>query len=102
MTHSMRSIIFWACNQISSQLWVRISATCSTLSMSNCQPPEGKTRAGILPGCPSLDRESRDAEVGFEPRSFQTAAFVQEFSPFGRKTSNELSDAFNSFMKKRR
>ncbi|KER32530.1 hypothetical protein T265_01407 [Opisthorchis viverrini] len=24
-------------------------------------PPEGSTRAGILPGCPSLDRGSREA-----------------------------------------
>ncbi|KER25979.1 hypothetical protein T265_06674 [Opisthorchis viverrini] len=30
-------------------------------------PQEGSTRAGILPGCPSLDRGSRVAEVGFEP-----------------------------------
>ncbi|KER32172.1 hypothetical protein T265_01783 [Opisthorchis viverrini] len=34
-------------------------------------PPEGSTRAGILPGCPSLDRGSRVAEVGFEPRTFR-------------------------------
>ncbi|KAG5452972.1 hypothetical protein CSKR_111792 [Clonorchis sinensis] len=33
-------------------------------------PPEGSTRAGILPGCPSLNRGSREAEVGFEPRTF--------------------------------
>ncbi|KAG5442753.1 hypothetical protein CSKR_104248 [Clonorchis sinensis] len=30
-------------------------------------PPERSTRAGILPGSPSLGRGSRDAEVGFEP-----------------------------------
>ncbi|KER32055.1 hypothetical protein T265_01832 [Opisthorchis viverrini] len=35
-------------------------------------PPEGCTRAGILPGCPSLDRGSREAGVGFEPRTFQS------------------------------
>ncbi|KER28290.1 hypothetical protein T265_04824 [Opisthorchis viverrini] len=35
-------------------------------------PLEGSTRAGILPGCPSLDRGSREAEVGFEPRTFRT------------------------------
>ncbi|KER25110.1 hypothetical protein T265_07397 [Opisthorchis viverrini] len=29
--------------------------------------PEGSMRAGILPGCPGLDRGSREAEVGFEP-----------------------------------
>ncbi|KAG5443679.1 hypothetical protein CSKR_202845 [Clonorchis sinensis] len=33
-------------------------------------PTEGGTRAGKLPGCPSLDRSSRDAEVGLEPRIF--------------------------------
>ncbi|KER24301.1 hypothetical protein T265_07988 [Opisthorchis viverrini] len=27
-------------------------------------PPEGSTRARFLPGCPSLDRGSREAEVG--------------------------------------
>ncbi|KAG5452120.1 hypothetical protein CSKR_107904 [Clonorchis sinensis] len=35
-------------------------------------PPEGYTRAGILPGCPSLDRGSREKEVGFEPRTFRS------------------------------
>ncbi|KAG5451860.1 E3 ubiquitin-protein ligase chfr, partial [Clonorchis sinensis] len=35
-------------------------------------PPEGSTRAEILPGCPSLDRGSREAEVGFEPRTFRS------------------------------
>ncbi|KAG5448657.1 Actin- protein 2/3 complex subunit 4 [Clonorchis sinensis] len=30
-------------------------------------------RAVILPGCPSLDRRSREAEVGFEPRTFRSA-----------------------------
>ncbi|KAG5449100.1 Major vault protein, partial [Clonorchis sinensis] len=35
-------------------------------------PPEGSTRAGILPGCPSLDRGIREAEVGFEPRNFRS------------------------------
>ncbi|KER20304.1 hypothetical protein T265_11113 [Opisthorchis viverrini] len=33
-------------------------------------PPEGSTRARILLGRPSLDRGSREAEVGFEPRTF--------------------------------
>ncbi|KER32163.1 hypothetical protein T265_12862, partial [Opisthorchis viverrini] len=37
-------------------------------------PPEGCTRAGILSGCPSLDRGSREAEVGFEPRTFRSSA----------------------------
>ncbi|KER22520.1 hypothetical protein T265_14830, partial [Opisthorchis viverrini] len=35
-------------------------------------PPEGCTRAGILPGCPSLDNGSREAEVGLEPRTFRS------------------------------
>ncbi|KAG5442937.1 hypothetical protein CSKR_104780 [Clonorchis sinensis] len=35
-------------------------------------PPEGRTRAGILPDCPSLDRVSREAEVGFEPWTFRS------------------------------
>ncbi|KER25224.1 hypothetical protein T265_07266 [Opisthorchis viverrini] len=36
-------------------------------------PPEGRTRAGILPGCPNLARSSREAEVGFESRTFRLA-----------------------------
>ncbi|KER30208.1 hypothetical protein T265_03360 [Opisthorchis viverrini] len=36
-------------------------------------PPEGCTRAGILSGCPSLDKGSRKAEVGFEPQTFRSA-----------------------------
>ncbi|KER22502.1 hypothetical protein T265_09423 [Opisthorchis viverrini] len=32
-------------------------------------PFEGSLRARILPGCPSLDRRSRVAEVGFKPRT---------------------------------
>ncbi|KER28727.1 hypothetical protein T265_13525, partial [Opisthorchis viverrini] len=35
-------------------------------------PPEGSTRAGILAGCPSIDRGSRKAEVGFEPWNFRS------------------------------
>ncbi|KAG5449251.1 hypothetical protein CSKR_100657, partial [Clonorchis sinensis] len=35
-------------------------------------PPEGNTRTGILPGCPSLDRKGQEAQVGFEPRTFQS------------------------------
>ncbi|KER24553.1 hypothetical protein T265_07820 [Opisthorchis viverrini] len=34
-------------------------------------PHGGGTRAGILPGRPSLDRGNREAEVGFEPRTFR-------------------------------
>ncbi|KAG5454748.1 hypothetical protein CSKR_104354 [Clonorchis sinensis] len=35
-------------------------------------PPEGCTRTGILPAGPSIDRGSREAEVGFEPRTFRS------------------------------
>ncbi|KAG5446642.1 hypothetical protein CSKR_108301, partial [Clonorchis sinensis] len=35
-------------------------------------PPEGSTSAGILPGCPGLDRRSRDAEIGFESQTFRS------------------------------
>ncbi|KER27796.1 hypothetical protein T265_13722, partial [Opisthorchis viverrini] len=35
-------------------------------------PLEGSTRDGITPGCPSPDRGSREAEVGFEPRTFRS------------------------------
>ncbi|KAG5441927.1 NADH dehydrogenase [ubiquinone] 1 alpha subcomplex assembly factor 5 [Clonorchis sinensis] len=44
-------------------------------------PPGGSTRAGILPGCPSLDRGSREAEAGFESRTFRS----------GDSRSNHLS-----------
>ncbi|KER22701.1 hypothetical protein T265_09262 [Opisthorchis viverrini] len=37
-------------------------------------PSEGCTTAGILPGCPSLDRRSRETEVGFKPRTFWSVA----------------------------
>ncbi|KER32147.1 hypothetical protein T265_01764 [Opisthorchis viverrini] len=33
-------------------------------------PPEGSTRAGMAPGCPSLDTKSRDTEIGFEAQTF--------------------------------
>ncbi|KER28358.1 hypothetical protein T265_04815 [Opisthorchis viverrini] len=36
-------------------------------------PPEGNMWAIILPGCPSLDRGRREAEVGFEPQTLQSA-----------------------------
>ncbi|KER29999.1 hypothetical protein T265_03481 [Opisthorchis viverrini] len=76
------------------------SFSCNTLSVPNCHATRRKhedwdtarlpkprqstnrvinpharasTRAGIRPGCPSLDRESREAEVGFEPRTFRSS-----------------------------
>ncbi|KER33464.1 hypothetical protein T265_00583 [Opisthorchis viverrini] len=47
------------------------SFSCSTFWVPYCHATEGSTRVGILPGCPSLDRGSREAEVGFEPRTFR-------------------------------
>ncbi|KER24453.1 hypothetical protein T265_14421, partial [Opisthorchis viverrini] len=43
-----------------------LKTTCLT-----AMPPEGSPRAGILPGCPSLDRGSREAEVGLEVWTFR-------------------------------
>ncbi|KAG5443175.1 hypothetical protein CSKR_108495 [Clonorchis sinensis] len=40
-------------------------------------PPEGSVRAGILPGCPSPDRSSLRAGVGFEPRNFYLIAILK-------------------------
>ncbi|KER19593.1 hypothetical protein T265_11676 [Opisthorchis viverrini] len=37
----------------------------------NAIPAEGTPKAQILPGYPSLDRSSRDAEMGFEQRTFR-------------------------------
>ncbi|KER19202.1 LOW QUALITY PROTEIN: hypothetical protein T265_15622 [Opisthorchis viverrini] len=45
---------------------------CNTLRCLSAMPSEGCTRAGILPGCPSLDRGSRETEVRFEPRAFRS------------------------------
>ncbi|KER21127.1 hypothetical protein T265_10487 [Opisthorchis viverrini] len=44
----------------------------SAATPSHAMPPEGSTRAWILPGCPNLDRGNRDAEVRFEPWPFCT------------------------------
>ncbi|KER28781.1 hypothetical protein T265_04471 [Opisthorchis viverrini] len=41
----------------------------------SAMPPEGYTRVGILPGSPSLDRGSRGAKVGFEPRTFRSCHY---------------------------
>ncbi|KER29249.1 hypothetical protein T265_04095 [Opisthorchis viverrini] len=46
--------------------------SCSAFRCLSDMPPEGSTRAGILPDCPSLDRGSRKAEVGFESRTFRS------------------------------
>ncbi|KER21542.1 hypothetical protein T265_10164 [Opisthorchis viverrini] len=53
--------------------WKQTIINHSTVAPFRCpaaMPPKGSTRAGILPGYPSVDRESREAEVGFEPRTF--------------------------------
>ncbi|KER27850.1 hypothetical protein T265_05204 [Opisthorchis viverrini] len=54
----------WGCEQNRSDV---TSFRCLTAI-----PPEGNTRAGILPGYPSLYRRSRETEVGFEPRNFRS------------------------------
>ncbi|KAG5451353.1 hypothetical protein CSKR_109950 [Clonorchis sinensis] len=36
-------------------------------------PPGDSTRTVILPGCPNLDRRSRDAKVGLKPQTFRLA-----------------------------
>ncbi|KAG5453899.1 hypothetical protein CSKR_108574, partial [Clonorchis sinensis] len=54
---------------------VCMSAGFSTVAPFRClaaMSREGSTRAGILPGCPSLDRRIREAEVGFETRTFRS------------------------------
>ncbi|KAG5446294.1 hypothetical protein CSKR_110333, partial [Clonorchis sinensis] len=40
--------------------------------------PEGNTRARILPGFPSLDRGSREAEVAFEQGPYPCAALLMK------------------------
>ncbi|KAG5442240.1 hypothetical protein CSKR_100176 [Clonorchis sinensis] len=65
-------------------------------------PPEGSTRAGILPACPSLDRVSREAEVGFEPRTFRfsvkcgemTQWLKREFTDRKVRGSNPTSETW--------
>ncbi|KER30227.1 hypothetical protein T265_03286 [Opisthorchis viverrini] len=47
--------------------------TSSRFSEKTTMPPEGSTKAWIPPSCPSLDSRSRDAEAGFEPRTFRLA-----------------------------
>ncbi|KAG5454707.1 hypothetical protein CSKR_104919 [Clonorchis sinensis] len=41
------------------------------VQLGAAMPPEGSTRIVILSGCPSLDKGSQEAEVGFEPRTFR-------------------------------
>ncbi|KAG5448289.1 hypothetical protein CSKR_110460 [Clonorchis sinensis] len=81
---------------------------CNTaLRCLTAMPPEGCTRAGILPGCPSLDRGSGDAEFGFEPRTFRSgdsrSNLLSYLSPNGYQSKgsnivgeNEASRRWNS------
>ncbi|KAG5446963.1 hypothetical protein CSKR_107023 [Clonorchis sinensis] len=60
-------------------------------------PPEGCTRAGILPGCPSLDRGSREAEVRTTdlPKKWRnTKSHILEGTPLisGLPTNKERGD----------
>ncbi|KAG5446035.1 hypothetical protein CSKR_103892 [Clonorchis sinensis] len=55
--------------------WAPIIPVRSIVAPFRCltaMPPEVCTRTGILPGCPSLDRVSPEAEVEFEPRTFRS------------------------------
>ncbi|KAG5442289.1 hypothetical protein CSKR_104861 [Clonorchis sinensis] len=45
--------------------------SCTTLPVPSCHANRRKHEGWELPGCPSLERGSRDAEVGFEPWTFQ-------------------------------
>ncbi|KAG5442628.1 hypothetical protein CSKR_113912 [Clonorchis sinensis] len=62
---------------------------------------EGSTRARILPGCPSLDRGSRETEVGFEPRTFRSVIsrpnHLSHLAPIsgGRILLSTLKSRFN-------
>ncbi|KER27447.1 hypothetical protein T265_05488 [Opisthorchis viverrini] len=56
--------------------WAHVFRNRSAVAPFRClaaMPYEGSsTRAGVLSGCPSQDRGSREAEVGFEPRTFRS------------------------------
>ncbi|KER26578.1 hypothetical protein T265_06221 [Opisthorchis viverrini] len=54
-------------------------------------PSEGSTRTGILPGRTSLDRGSRVAEVGFEPRTFRCKTHVEKTIQFYHETSTYMT-----------
>ncbi|KER28408.1 hypothetical protein T265_04723 [Opisthorchis viverrini] len=60
--------------------------------------PEEGTRAGILPGCASLDRGSREAEVGFKPRTFQSIDSPSSLcNQYGLLVAENSSTAHNLF-----
>ncbi|KAG5452329.1 hypothetical protein CSKR_112798 [Clonorchis sinensis] len=54
-------------------------------------PPEGSTRAAILPGCASLDRGSREAEVGFEPQTFRSVRSSSNHLESKRALANDFT-----------
>ncbi|KER25612.1 LOW QUALITY PROTEIN: hypothetical protein T265_14179, partial [Opisthorchis viverrini] len=71
----------------------------SAVAPSRClaaMPPEGSTRAGILPGCPSLDRGSRVAEFGFEPRTFRNISAGPEHNPVRRAVRRQVKVSLGS------
>ncbi|KER19984.1 hypothetical protein T265_11371 [Opisthorchis viverrini] len=53
--------------------------TRSVVALFRClaaMPSKGSTRAGILPGCPSLNRGSREAEVRFRTTDIPISKFA--------------------------
>ncbi|KER28298.1 hypothetical protein T265_04830 [Opisthorchis viverrini] len=79
MFDSLFQTVFGHCNQKTDRPAVTLFRCLAAML------PEGTTRAGILPGCPSLDRGSREAEVGFEPRSFRSANIESRVGKHGAK-----------------
>ncbi|KER20037.1 hypothetical protein T265_11319 [Opisthorchis viverrini] len=70
-------------------------SSCSTLSVPSYHATRVRTRAGMLSGRPSLDRGSREAEVGFEPRTFRSvnsrSNHLVHLAPYKRKSDVQLS-----------
>ncbi|KER27671.1 hypothetical protein T265_05305 [Opisthorchis viverrini] len=57
-------------NKNSGRLYLTYRSAVAPFRRQTAMPPEGCTRAGLLPSCSSLDRRSQEAQVGFEPRIF--------------------------------
>ncbi|KAG5444772.1 hypothetical protein CSKR_111387 [Clonorchis sinensis] len=72
----------------------------ATLRCLTATPPEGCKRAGILPGRPSLDRGSREAEVGFELQNFRSVNSCSNH--FGHLAWVELSINTSTFVTQER
>ncbi|GAA49842.1 hypothetical protein CLF_103669, partial [Clonorchis sinensis] len=101
-----------SCRNMNTHLqWLGLSRGCDTLGLTyycrsavapfRClaaMPPKGSTGAGILPGCPSLDRGSREAGVGFEPRTFRSKRNPIGDSSTSRRSSS-VSEASRSAAK---